>query len=324
MFGDFVWTQAQYGKKMRWTAEQFAAHPVELFCLQELWNARCLQEVLVEAGLSHYQSICFSDENVVKDGRDMHVAAAVHPNCEIISHEWLHAFPADMRWKSTDPRYEVALHITHFSRPVLKLRLRMETGGTLCVFIVHLKSRLPIAPQQNDTLYYGVGADHWLDIGRALAATRRAAEAAVLRVLINGQLAQGTDTVIVAGDFNERYPGTVLDIIKGDARFRRQGTNRSGRRANWGLYHLLQLADYEKNLARPHSEYITFCGDDELFALDHLLFSSQFHPRAAGSSWRLQSFDVVSQHLGHDKPHLSDHALVKAIFSFAHLKHTHQ
>jgi endonuclease/exonuclease/phosphatase family metal-dependent hydrolase len=209
------------------------------------------------------------------------------------------------------------LGIEKFSRPVLKLRLRAPDARTLTLFNVHLKSRRPISP--NNDSYYGTGADHWLDIGKALSGMRRLAEAAVLRLLVNRQLAQSTDAVIVAGDCNDRYPGIVLDTLKGDARFRRAATqhknnkNRSGRRADWGLYHLL---DMDKNpLSAQVDKYITFYGDDEILALDHLLFSWHFHSRAADSRWHLQGWDICGKHLGSGKPYVSDHAMVVAHYS---------
>jgi len=181
----------------------------------------------------------------------------------------------------------------------------------LTIFNAHLKSRRPVPP--NNQGYYGVGQEHWLDVGRALSGMRRLAEAAVLRLLANRQLAQSTDAVIVAGDCNDRYPSGVVDMLKGDARFRRGSNNRSGRRADWGLYHLSDLDSSLQDVVALRN-YITFCGDDELLALDHLLFSWHFHVRAADSRWHMQEWSVSSQHLGSNKPFVSDHAMVIARF----------
>jgi len=303
MFGEFAWTPSQYQRKAGWTAEQLRANPMTLFAFQEVWSANALQDVFATAGMHDYQLICHSDDNT------MHVAAAVAPHWEVISTEWISDFPPELIWKSDDTRYEMAVNIDRFSRPVLKLRLRAPDARTLTLFNTHLKSRLPVPP--NNEHFYGVGADHWLDIGRALAGMRRIAEAAVLRLLVNRQLTQSSDAVVVAGDCNDRYPGNVIDVLKGDARFRRSSNNRSGRRADWGLYHLLDLAADRKLAAR---DYITFNGDDEQLALDHLLFSWHFHGRAAGHRWQLQDWQMHSKHLGSGKPYVSDHAMVTASF----------
>lgn len=303
MFGEFAWTPSQYQRKVGWTAEQLRRHPATLMAFQEVWHRQALQDVFDTAGLAgQYTLVC-------QDGADdMQVACAVHNDWTIAEVEWISAFPAGLDWRSDDSRYRIAVAIDHFSRPLLRLRLSGPDQRMLTIFNAHLKSRRPIAPGNDG--YYGAGADHWPDIGRALSGMRRLAEAAVLRLLVNRQLAQSTDAVIVAGDCNDRYPGNVPDLLKGDARFRRSANNRSGRRADWGLYHLLDLD-------KTPRDYITFCGDDELLALDHLLFSWHFHPRAADSRWHLQDWAISSQHLGSNKPYVSDHAMVVAGFAAA-------
>ncbi len=310
MFGDFSWTPTQYQRKVGWTAEQLCAQPSTLIAFQEVWSQQALNDVFTMAGLQEsYQLVCHSSDNA------MNVACAVQRDWEILSTEWITAFPAEVNWRSDDTRYEMDLHIDRFSRPVLKLRLRGQDGRTLTLFNTHLKSRLP-TPSNNDSCY-GAGPEHWIDIGRALSGMRRLAEAAVLRLLVNRQLSQSTDAVIVAGDCNDRHPGNVLDLLKGDARFRRSSNNRSGRRADWGLYHLLDLdaSRHSKSHSLPAKDYITFCGDDEVLALDHLLFSWHFHTRATASRWKLHDWHIRSQHLGSNKVYVSDHAMVSASFS---------
>ncbi|MEZ5435493.1 MAG: hypothetical protein R3E67_02485 [Pseudomonadales bacterium] len=306
MFGEFAWTPAQYQRKVGWIAEQLKAHPVAVIALQEVWSKTALQDVLQTAGLAEqYRAVCGEAED------EMQVAALVHRDWEIVSAEWITQFPSELNWRTDDARYRMAVDIQHFSRPILKLRLRCSDARTVTVFNAHLKSRRQTSPGNDG--YYGTNADSWSDIGRALSAMRRLVEAAVLRLLVNQQLQQSTDAVIVAGDCNDRHPSGVTDLLKGDARFRRSANNRSGRRADWGLYHLLDL---EKDLLRADAKnYITFHGDDELVGLDHLFFSWHFHPRAAGSRWQLQEWEVCSKHLGSNKPYVSDHAMVVARFS---------
>ncbi len=309
MFGEFAWTPAQYQRKVGWIAKQLTAQPAALMAFQEVWSASALHDVFTTAKLADtYQLICCEGDE------EMQVAAAVHRDWEVLSVEWLTAFPTAIDWRSDDAHYRMAVEIKHFSRPVLKLRVRNSDARTLTLFNAHLKSRRPISPDKD--AYYGVGVDHWPEIGRALSTMRRLAEAAVLRLWVNQQLSQSSDAVVVAGDFNDRQLSGVTDLLKGDARFRRSTNNRSGRRADWGLYHLLDL---EKDAQRADiKNYITFHGDDELLALDHLFFSWHFHHRAAGSAWQLQEWEIHSKHLGSNKPHVSDHAMVRARFGSCH------
>lgn len=305
LFGEFAWSRTQYQRKVGWLAAQCQSTPATVMAFQEVWCEHALTDVFHTAGLQdQYRLICSSAQT------GMQVACAVHHEWQLLEQQWLTDFPAGLDWCSNDTRYALALSIAGFSRPILKLRLRGPDERTLTVFNVHLKSRRPIPPGNEH--YYGAGPDHWLDVARALAGTRRLAEAAALRLLVNHQLTHSTDAVIVVGDCNDRYPGPVIDVLKGDARFRRGTNNRSGRRADWGLYHLLELNAQRHTTS--HTDYVTFCGDDELLALDHLLFSWHFHPRAAGSRWQLQAWQVHNRHLSHYKPFMSGHAMVWAQF----------
>lgn len=307
LFGEFAWSRTQYQRKVGWLAAQCHAAPATLMAFQEVWCEPALADVFATAGLrDRYQLVCHPGND------DMHVACAVQQDWHILEHNWIQDFPTGLDWRSDDTRYAMSAHITHFSRPVLKLRVRGPSGHTLTLFNAHLKSRRPIPPGNEH--YYGAGPDHWLDVARALAGMRRLAEAAVLRLLVNQQLAETDDAVIMAGDCNDRYPGLVVDTLKGDTRFRQGTNNRSGRRADWGLYHLLDLNAQQPTLSA--AEYITFCGEDEQVALDHLLFSWHFHPRAAGHRWHLQHWQAHHKHLHHYKPFMSDHAMVHADFRY--------
>lgn len=305
MFGDFSWTPVQYQRKVGWLAEQVAAHPASVFAFQEVWDQRSLEDVFTTAKLApRYQLISYPE-----DGQ-MQVACAVdREQFEVLDANWLYEFPPELSWRSDDTRYALELAIRHFSRPVLKLRLQGRDGRCLTMFNAHLKSRLPVPP--NNERQYGVEVDHWLDIGRALAGVRRLAEAAVIRLLVNRILSQSGDAVIIAGDFNDRFPSNVGDVLTGDRRFRSSAKNRSGRRANWGMYHALHLLAPGEQAG---FDYATFYADDEVLALDHLLFSWHFCHQAADHRWNLQNLRVESRHLGSGKPYVSDHAFVLAEF----------
>lgn len=305
MFGDFAWTPTQYQRKVGWLAEQIAANPVSVFAFQELWDARSLADVFATAGLAErYQLLCADDDE------QMQVAFAIdREQFELIDQQWLFDFPPELDWRSDDTRYALELNITHFSRPLLKVRLKARDGRTVTLFNCHLKSRLPVPP--NNERQYGVEVDHWLDVGRALAGVRRLAEACVLRLLVNRILAQSNDAVVIAGDFNDRWPSNVLDVLMGDRRFRDTAKNRSGRRANWGMYHVTQLLSREQ---QANINYATFYADEEVLALDHLLFSWHFHAKAAGCLHRLHELKIESRHLGSGKSYVSDHAFVRADF----------
>ena len=115
MFGEFAWTPVQYQRKVGWTADQIRIQPATLIAFQEVWREQALQDVFNTAGLQDsYRLVCHAS------GEDMNVACAVHRDWEVLSTEWITAFPSELNWRSDDTRYEMNLDIDRFSRPVLK------------------------------------------------------------------------------------------------------------------------------------------------------------------------------------------------------------
>ncbi|MEM7471617.1 MAG: endonuclease/exonuclease/phosphatase family protein [Pseudomonadota bacterium] len=113
--------------------------------------------------------------------------------------------------------------LTRVSRPILKARI--PVGDTnITVFNCHLKSKLgefdrpegaDFAPEADVTNYDPVGRA----LGALRAATRRMAEAWVLRRLIVEELEAG-NPVMVLGDFNDSENAVSSEIISGEKPFK--------------------------------------------------------------------------------------------------------
>lgn len=113
--------------------------------------------------------------------------------------------------------------LNRLSRPILKARVPMG-NQIVTVFNCHLKSKLGEFPRSGGALF-APEADltNYDPVGRAMgalrAATRRMAEAWVLRKLIVAELEAG-HPVIVMGDFNDSENAVSSEIISGERPFK--------------------------------------------------------------------------------------------------------
>ena len=116
-----------------------------------------------------------------------------------------------------------AFKLTRLSRPILKARIPVD-DKVITVFNCHLKSKLgefhrpdgaDFAPEADLTHYDAVGRA----LGALRAATRRMAEAWVLRRLIVEELEAG-HPVMVLGDFNDSENAVSSEIIAGERPFK--------------------------------------------------------------------------------------------------------
>ena len=115
-----------------------------------------------------------------------------------------------------------SFRLDRLSRPILKARIRMG-DHVVTVFNCHLKSKLgeflrgdaPFAPEADLLNYDPVGRA----IGALRAATRRMAEAVLLRRLIVTEIEAGRP-VIVMGDMNDNENAVSSEIITGERPFK--------------------------------------------------------------------------------------------------------
>lgn len=227
--------------------------------------------------------------------------------------------------------------LRRLSRPIIKARIKIR-GQAITVFNCHLKSKLGeyITPQGAD---FAPEADltQYDPVGRALgalrAATRRMAEAWVLRREVVAELAKG-HAVMALGDFNDGEHAVSSEIISGEVPFRNYA---------WMLRHDAESVtdrytneearqikeDVERN--RLHSAeklFVHKSARDMVYttafggvfeSIDQILMSRHFHPEFEGRVADMEYFSVLNDHIT-DGSHpeapynklASDHGQIKA------------
>lgn len=282
---DNIYSAAQWQQKTDWLRRVLLDVAPDVLALQEVFSTRALQQLTGELGYSHF-------------------AIAEHPTL-IDDHVYqkpvvalASKFPILQSNAVQVPRTAAAaLGLTHFSfsRAPLRALLQLPGIGLCNCYVVHLKSRRPLALAQGQNLPAAEALSRWA------ACVQRGNEAGLLLEAITEQWAQDKLPVMLLGDFNDELSSPLLQIlvqtvVPNMAQPEQNDESALQLQDSW----LLQPAQTE---LRPATHYYGAKGS----VLDYILLSAEFAPRVQ-RQW------VVDQHLRQPvfavDGYSSDHALV--------------
>lgn len=250
------YTVEEHAWKEDWLADQLFSLNAGIVCFQEIFDKRALQDVVDEAdrrgaasnedvipdktkkyrkkaifrklGYDSYQNADLFFAPNANDGEP----GQRRPGLAILSKYGFEGKPEIIQ--KIDPPLEIPFQkmgggeggsytLNRLSRPIIKARIPID-GRVVTVFNCHLKSKLgefitpageDFAPEVDLTAYDPVGRA----LGALRAATRRMAEAWVLRREIVAELDAG-NPVMVMGDFNDGEHAVSTEIISGETPFK--------------------------------------------------------------------------------------------------------
>ena len=323
-----------YEAKVQWLGEMVRRMDVHFLTFQELWSPQCLHDVLAAAKLPEPMTVA-TDLKPPEVGTGISVALAATKDVHIARKRWILDFPKEVQLRKRKPTgndndndidYEMSVKIDRFSRPVLTARLELEGRPPIHVFGAHLKSKLAIRLDKQESRK-GAIKKHADTLGSALATIRRTAEATALRVMVRNQLERDeNEAVIVMGDLNDTTYSTTTAIISGQPKFRL--FEKAGLRDNkTGLYSVGLMQD----LASFRDTAYTYVHNGERESLDHILVSQHLYDYSTRRSWAFRRMEVYNDHLDERLKHesqrtaaakllrstLSDHAGIVAVFDYA-------
>ena len=262
-------------------------------------------------------------------GNELAVALAVRKGCTVGAHQWLSQFPPEFVLHKRPPpplavsspamvpaEYTMQFTIERFSRPLLRCEVRPPQGDPLLVFVVHMKSRLPMdldAPEWNDAAV----ARHARTLGVVLSTARRTAEAGALRVLLEQATLPAARPLVVMGDVNDSLGSAVHAILTGDPPWQPDAKVQASARPEAALYPVSAFIDPRG----PAGLRPTYVFDGRYDALDHIFVSTHFHPHARARQWGFRDLRVLNDHLderGSDEASrvMSDHGALAATFTW--------
>lgn len=324
LYGRPGWTEAQYAAKIAWLAQALRGVEAEVWGFQELWHPEPLQAAFRAAGLDgDYQLLIRPGLN----GQGIACAAAVHRSLAIdpvaepaLAPVWIERFPPQLQLRSgggEDPQSPaIAVTIKGFSRPVLRLALRVAPGLPLVeVHVAHLKSKGPteVGGEAWFRADPSAFAPHREALGSAISTVRRTAEAAALRVLLTERMkAEGRPTVVM-GDLNDDRLSNTQALITGQPDLLLRADRKGG--SATGLY-ATELMEGQRSLRDVSYTYIH---QGEHGSLDHILVSQAFYDRSRQRLWRFEGLRIYNDHLNledHAATGTPDHGIVQACFAY--------
>jgi predicted extracellular nuclease len=306
------WTEPEFAAKVAWISGQIARLDADIIGLQELWSREAMERVLAHEGLDATYDLLAKPAT----GRKIVCAALVRKGLLRGDPRWVTDFPDELVLRSSgdDPQTpDVAVSITHFSRPVLNFQVALREKPPLTeVFVAHLKSKLGERVSTED--WFKADPDrfkpHQEALGSAASTIRRTAEATALRILLTDVMKGTVTPVIVLGDLNDGQHSNTINIITEQPRYL-VGDSKGG--ADTGLYTGQTLQEYRDT----RDVYYTHVHEDLRESLDHVLVSEQFYDNSRRRLWLFDGLIINNDHLNdadHKAAGTGDHGIVRVNF----------
>ncbi len=355
------YTPEEYAWKEDWLAEQLLTMDTDIVCFQEIFEESALRDVINEADArgselndavipdrsKKYRRKAIFRKLAYQPYTDAALAFAPNandgepgqrrPGLAVLSRFGFVGEPEIIQ--DLSPAVTVQFgdngHFTldRVSRPIMKVRIPVG-GQVITVFNCHLKSKLGEfeANEADLTDYDPVGRA----MGSLRAATRRMAEAWVLRRAVVAELEAG-NPVMVLGDFNDSEHAVSSEIITGEIPFknyswmrRHDAKHRSDRYTKdenaqiTGDIEAVRLHSAEKLFVKKSLRDMVYTAafGGVFESIDQILLSRHFLAEADNSIGEMAYFSVLNDHLtdgSHpEAPHnklASDHGQIIAHMS---------
>jgi predicted extracellular nuclease len=296
-----TYTQDQYEKKVDWVSRQLRRMNADIIGFQEVFHNAALQEVLDATGIYERANLSVGERN--GDGPAVGLASRF----PILEHDIIPEFPKEAILEIDG----VDVPIYNFSRPILKVRVKLSDEMEVIVFVVHLKSKRPKIPDDVENPH----DPRVRAMGDARSLIIRAAETTALRHLLLEAL-EGTNLpVIVMGDFNDDGHAVTSQILVGAEPWRKLPLK--AKQELWDV-HLYNVKDIQARQSY-RDVYYTHLHNGHYDSLDHILVSQEFvrqNPQRLGYVEYVKVFNdhLIDETLSDDRVSLweSDHGQVVA------------
>lgn len=272
------YTPETYAKKLHWIAGQLDRMRADIVGFQEVFDPVALKQTLDQSDYCReFQLIAASP---IKDTP----AVALASRFPILEYRYIQDFPpaAALNMRGAE------IPLTHFSRPVLSVRLQLNETVECTLFVVHLKSKRPIIPDQVDR-------EDPIEIvkGQARSLILRAAESIALRVLLMQVLQNRDYPVIVLGDMNDGGTAVTSQIVSGEPPLRKLESERKRKIWDVLLYHVKDIQARQSY----RDFYYTHIHNGYYDSLDHIMVSQEFVAQNPDRIGRVVYVSVFNDHL---------------------------
>ena len=275
---DRQYTKADYRLKLDWLRNQLTRMDCDIVGFQEIFHVDAMEETLTGNSLYDNATLIAPGENGERP------VVGLASRFKVLGYESITSFPEDARLDFDG----LAIPITQFSRPVLRVRLQISSVLDIVVFVVHLKSKNPMIPEdqnRHDPLQRA--------IGKARSLIRRAAEATALRSLLIDYMRNNNDPVIVLGDINDTGHAVTSEIITGSPPWRRQAFDQ--KLSIWDVL-LYNVNDIQARQSY-RDVYYSHIHNGHYESLDHILVSQELVRQNPQHVGYVEYVQVLNDHL---------------------------
>ncbi len=308
------WSQEEYDRKLRWTAQAISNIKADVWAFQELWHADSLENVFAATTLDEEYTLLTPPNHA---GERIVCSGAVRSNILVGEPEWIDVFPDYFRLSSggdDSQTSDIAVQIDRFSRPVLHFEVKPRSNGKrIHVYVCHFKSKGPTRIHKEPWYSAQVYSRHSEAIGAAISTIRRTAEATALRLMLTERMKGTATPVVVMGDLNDSQHSNTLNIITGQPNYLLSGLSEGG--SDVDLYSAGTLQEYRSQ----RDIYYTHVFNKTRESLDHILVSQEFYDNSRNRIWAFKGMEIVNDHLNsekHKEAGSSDHGIVHATFEY--------
>jgi predicted extracellular nuclease len=308
------WSQEEYDKKIKWTAQIINSIRADVWGFQELWHADSLDRALAESGLAGtYTALAPPNQT----GQHIVCGGAVRTDILVGEPEWIETFPDFFKLSSQgddDQTSSIDVRIDRFSRPVLHFKIKPRSNGRqIHVYVCHFKSKGPTKVYRESWYDRDTHSKHREAIGSAISTIRRTAEAMAMRLILTEQMKGNNIPVVLMGDLNDSQHSNTLNILTGQPNYLLSGLAAGG--SDVDLYSAGTLQEYRSN----RDVYYTHVFHHSRESLDHILVSQEFYDNSKKRLWAFKGMNINNDHLNsddHKSTGTSDHGVVSATFEY--------
>jgi endonuclease/exonuclease/phosphatase family metal-dependent hydrolase len=302
-YGEREYDQESYNRKINWMVGQLWSMDADIVAFQEVFQPQAFKDVITRSGL-YDRAFVYVPKRIKNELGPLPSLVSRLP---VQRSGAIARFPVDMRFAYNGQ----TLKVDTFSRPVIWAQIRAGTSFDFTVFVVHLKSKRPIIPDEADP-------DDPLVIatGKAKSLLQRTTEALALRAILTMFIRDAHMPVIVLGDFNDTAHAVTNTIICGAPPWRYTPPETTEQLPDLSLYNVLEIQSGDPSVQQQHTH--TYLGFRN--SLDHIFVSDAFVRDNPAHRAYLEEVRVFNDHLpvGSSSEEIpdwqSDHGQVVATF----------
>ncbi|RDV17159.1 endonuclease/exonuclease/phosphatase family protein [Pontibacter diazotrophicus] len=306
------YTQEQYTLKVAWVREQLLKMDAEVIGFQEVFEEQALLDCI--AGTRYENAHIF-----VAKPNGIRPVNAILSTFPIVNARLVEEIPSEFLFFDEEKIEQVLestripIPIKRFSRGVLRAELQVSNTLSVLVYVLHLKSKRPILPEdldRDEATYTDIAK------GSIRSLLRRGVEACGVRQLLSDDISLNEDRpIFVLGDLNDSDTAVTNQAITGEPPYHRLPDD--VRFDKWKyVFHNCKYIQARKSIENYHYTYIH---NGHYESLDNIFVSNHFADLNKSKTGRIMDVRLYNDHIidktiSMDKKpfHVSDHGQVVA------------